>query len=123
MHCQTARYSEIKLVTCIKGKILDVAIDLRENSPTFLQWHSEILSEKNQNALMISEGFAHGFQSLSDNVEIIYCHNKGHHPDYELALNPVDPALNLQWPIEISEMSERDKNHQWITESFKGISF
>ena len=123
MHCQTAPHSEMKLVTCIKGKIWDVAIDLRESSPTFLQWHSEILSEENLNALLISEGFAHGFQSLSDDVEIIYCHNKAYRPDHELALNPVDPTLKLQWPIEISEMSERDKNHRWVAKNFKGIDF
>tara|TARA_B100000575_G_C22745963_1_gene445565 strand:- start:49 stop:609 length:561 start_codon:yes stop_codon:yes gene_type:complete len=123
MHCQTAPHSEMKLVTCIKGKVWDVAIDLRESSPTFLHWHGEILSEENQNALLISEGFAHGFQSLSDDVEIIYCHNKAYSPGHELALNPVDPILKLQWPIEISEMSERDKNHRWIAKTFKGISF
>lgn len=123
MHYQTAPHSEMKLVTCIKGKIWDVAIDLRENSPTFLQWHGEILSEGNLTALFISEGFAHGFQSLSDDVEIIYCHNKAYRPDHELALNPVDPTLKLQWPIEISEMSERDKNHRWVAKNFKGISF
>ena len=123
MHYQTAPHSEMKLVTCIKGKIWDVAIDLRENSPTFLQWHSEILSEENLKALLIPEGFAHGFQSLGDDVEIIYCHNKAYRSDNERALNPVDPTLKVQWPIEISEISERDKNQQWITKNFKGISF
>ena len=123
MHCQTTPYSEMKLVTCIKGKIWDVAIDLRESSPTFLEWHGETLSEDNLNALLIPEGFAHGFQSLSDDVEIVYCHNKAYRPEHELALNPVDPSLKLQWPIEISEISGRDKNRRWITKNFKGISF
>ena len=123
MHYQNAPHSEMKLVTCIKGKIWDVAIDLRESSPTFLEWHGEILSEDNLNALLIPEGFAHGFQSLSDDVEIIYCHNKVYCPEHELALNPIDRNLNLQWPIEITEMSERDKNHRSITKKFQGIRF
>lgn len=123
MHYQTKPHSEMKLVTCIKGKIWDVAIDLRESSTTFLQWHGEILSDDDSSALLIPEGFAHGFQSLSDDVEILYCHSKVYSPDHERALNPADPNLKLHWPIEISHMSERDKNSPWITKNFKGISF
>src|SRR6056297_3420228 len=72
MHFQYPPKAETKIVKCVKGKIFDVAVDLREGSPTFLKWHGEVLSEENMRMLYVPEGFAHGFQSLEDNVEIIY---------------------------------------------------
>ena len=75
LHFQREPYEEKKLVTCIKGKIWDVVVDIRPNSSTYLHWHSEELSENNMRALMIPEGFAHGYQTLSDDVEILYCHS------------------------------------------------
>ncbi|KKK62451.1 hypothetical protein LCGC14_3004180, partial [marine sediment metagenome] len=76
MHFQYPPKAEIKLVKCVVGKVFDVAIDLRKNSPTFLQWHSEILSSKNMKIIYIPEGFAHGFQTLEDNCEILYLHSE-----------------------------------------------
>ena len=114
LHFQKAPYEEKKLVTCIKGKIWDVAVDIRPNSPTYLQWHSEELSESNMRAFMIPEGFAHGYQTLSDNVEILYCHSNFYHESSEEGLNPNDPKLSINWPIEITNISSRDTNHPLI---------
>lgn len=120
-HYQTPPHSEMKLVSCVAGKILDFAIDIRKESDTFLQVHSEELSAENGKALLIPEGFAHGFQSLTDNVELVYCHSAAFTADAEAGLNPLDPKLNIFWPLEISDLSDRDKQHQLIGEQFEGI--
>lgn len=120
-HYQIPPHSEMKLVSCIAGKILDFAIDIRKGSDTFLQVYSEELSAENGKALLIPEGFAHGFQSLTDNVELLYCHSEAYMADAEAGLNPLDPSLNISWPLEICDLSERDKKHPLINEQFEGI--
>ena len=121
LHYQPPPHAEMKLVTCIRGEIWDVAIDLRAYSYTFLHWHAEILSAYNKRALLIPEGFAHGFQTLSDDVELLYCHNEAHNPDKEAALNAKDPSLAIAWPLEMTELSQKDAMHPLIDAKFKGI--
>lgn len=121
MHFQRGPFAETKLVSCIRGQVFDVAVDLREGSPTFLQWHAEILSAGNQRSLLIPEGFAHGFQTLTNNCELIYLHTAPYSKDYEDALNPLDNKLCVAWPLEITELSERDRSHPMIKDDFKGI--
>lgn len=122
LHFQYAPYAETKLVSCIKGEVYDVAVDLRKNSPTFLKWHAEILSADNNRSLLIPEGFAHGFQTLSENCELIYFHTEAYHPSAEGALNALDSTLKIKWPLPITELSERDRKHAMIDESFKGLA-
>lgn len=122
LHFQQAPHSEMKLVTCIRGKVWDVAIDLRVNSPTFLSWHAEILSAENNLALLIPEGFAHGFQTLTDDMELLYCHSVLYNPNAEAGLNVADPQLEITWPLPISEISERDVNFAMIDTTFEGVS-
>jgi len=122
LHFQSPPYAEIKLVSCIKGEVLDVAVDLRRDSPTFLQWHGEVLSATNRKSLLIPEGYAHGFQALSEDCELIYLHTCAYHPEAEGALNVVDPMLGIIWPLPISEISDRDRNHKLIEQSFQGIT-
>jgi dTDP-4-dehydrorhamnose 3,5-epimerase len=122
LHFQHPPYAEIKLVSCIKGEILDVAVDLRRDSPTFLQWHGEILSAANRKSLLIPEGYAHGFQALSEDCELIYLHTCVYHPDAEDALNVGDPRLGIVWALPVSEISDRDRNHKLIEQSFQGIT-
>lgn len=121
MHFQNPPHVEMKLVSCLRGKVFDVAVDLRRGSPTFLRWHGEILSSENGCALLIPEGFAHGFQTLSDDVELVYLHSAAYAPDAEAALNAEDPALGIAWPLPISEMSPRDRLHQKLPSDFSGI--
>lgn len=121
MHYQNIPHTEAKIISCVSGEIFDVVVDLRKNSPTFLKWHSEILTSYNQNSLFIPEGFAHGFQSLSDNCNLIYMHSNFYSPKSEAAINALDPKLAIPWPLEITEMSERDKTHPMVTSRFKGI--
>jgi dTDP-4-dehydrorhamnose 3,5-epimerase len=110
------------MVNCLKGEIFDVAIDVRRESPTFLKWHGEILSEANRKSLLIPEGYAHGFQTLTEDCELIYLHTSAFHPEAEGALNVSDPKLNISWPLSIGELSERDRNHPFIDEGFQGIA-
>ena len=121
LHYQKPPHAEIKLVSCLKGEVFDVAVDLRKNSPTFLHWHGEVLSESNQRSLLIPEGFAHGFQALTVNCELIYLHTEPYMKDAEAALNVRDSKLNITWPLKITEISERDSSHPMIKENFEGI--
>ena len=121
MHYQQSPYSEMKLVSCIRGELLDVAVDLRNNSDTYLQYHEEFLSSENGKALLIPEGFAHGFQSLTDNVELIYCHSMFYHQEAESGINPKDERLNIEWPLPITDISDRDNIHPPINQYFKGL--
>jgi dTDP-4-dehydrorhamnose 3,5-epimerase len=121
LHFQHAPHAEMKLVTCLKGQIWDVALDLRPASPRYLHWHAEILSAENGQALLIPEGCAHGFQALTPDVEILYCHSAAYAPAAEGAVNAFDPAFGIAWPLPASVMSERDKAHPMIDETFKGV--
>lgn len=121
MHYQKPPHAEMKLVSCLQGKIWDVAVDLRQSSPTFLHWHAEELSADNHRALLIPEGFAHGFQTLSDEVHLIYCHSKTYHPASEAGLNALDPRLGIDWPQEIVDRSQRDTEHALLDQTFEGL--
>jgi len=121
LHFQYAPHAEAKLVSCIKGQVYDVAVDLRKDSPTFLKWHAEVLSADNHRSLLIPEGFAHGFQTLTENCELIYLHTETYHPSAEGALNVLDSALKINWPLPIVELSERDRKHAMIDGKFQGL--
>lgn len=121
MHFQYPPHAEMKLVSCIRGEVWDVAVDLRVGSPTFLHWHAERLSVENGCALLITEGFAHGFQALTGDVELLYCHSEAYATAAEGGLNPTDPRLGIAWPLAITELSARDAGHLLITSDFEGI--
>ena len=110
MHFQRSPDDETKFVSCLRGAIFDVAVDLRPGSSTYLRWHGEILSEDNRRSLLIPAGFAHGFQTLTEDCELIYLHDKPHAPSAEDGLNPLDPKLAIEWPLPITQMSDRDRN-------------
>jgi len=111
----------MKIVSCLRGEIWDVAVDLRADSPTFLQWHAETLSAANGKSLLIPEGFAHGFQTLSNEVEMHYCHTAAYEPEAEGAIHPEDGSLAISWPLPITSMSDRDKSHPHLDNTFTGI--
>lgn len=121
LHFQHPPYAETKMVSCLKGEILDVAVDLRRDSPTFLHWHGEILSATNRKSLLIPEGFAHGFQALTEDCELIYLHTAFYHPEAEGALNVADPKLSIAWPLPIGDLSARDRSPAFIDENFHGV--
>ena len=121
MHYQRSPHAEIKLVTCLRGSIWDVAVDIRFGSPTFLQWHAEELSATNHRALLIPEGFAHGFQALSDDVELIYLHSAAYTKESEGGLNPKDAKLSIAWPLAITELSAKDAQRAALDQQFEGL--
>jgi dTDP-4-dehydrorhamnose 3,5-epimerase len=122
MHFQHPPHAEMKLVSCIRGEVWDVAVDVRAGSPTFLTWHAERLSAENGCALLIPEGFAHGFQSLSPDAEMLYFHSAFYAPDAEGGLNPRDPKLAIRWPLPVADLSMKDAQLPMLTEAFTGIA-
>lgn len=122
MHFQRPPHAEAKLVTCLRGRIWDVAVDLRASSPTFLKWHAEELSADNHCALLIPPGFAHGFQTLEDACELLYLHSAPYAPTSEAGLNATDKALAIRWPVPITVISSRDTQHPLLDSEFRGTT-
>jgi len=122
LHFQYPPYGEIKMVRCIAGSVFDVIVDIRNGSPTFLNWFGLELSAANKKMLYIPEGFAHGFQTLADNTELIYHHSSFYVPGHEGGLRYDDKKLNIKWPLPVTEISGRDQQHPDITEDFRGIN-
>lgn len=121
LHFQYPPHAEMKLVTCLRGEVWDVAVDVRAGSPTWLGWHAERLSAVNGRALLLPEGFAHGFQALTDEVELLYCHSAPYAAGSEGGLNARDPALGIAWPLAITELSARDGAHALVASGFEGV--
>lgn len=121
LHYQRPPHAEMKLVTCVRGEVFDVAVDLRHGSPTFLHWHAERLSADNGRALLIPPGFAHGFQALCDNAELLYCHSAPYVPGSEAGLHPLDARLAIAWPLPPAGLSPRDAGQRALTEEFEGV--
>lgn len=121
LHFQHPPYTEIKIVTCLHGEVFDVAVDLRADSPTFLRWHGEILSAENARSLCIPEGFAHGFQALTDDCELLYLNTAPHAPQAEGGVHPRDPRVGVEWSLPITKLSPRDKHHPLLRDDFTGI--
>lgn len=121
MHFQHPPHAEMKLVRCMRGRVWDVVVDLRAGSPTFLQWHAEELSPDSSRMLVIPEGCAHGFQVLEADSELLYLHTAFYTPESEGALRFDDPLLGITWPLQVVDLSERDKNHALLTNDFAGL--
>lgn len=122
LHFQYPPHAEAKIVSCLKGEIFDVAVDLRKGSPTFMICHVEILSAANRKSLLIPEGFAHGFQALTGDCELLYLHTASYAPNAEGGLNVRDPRLTIAWPLAITDLSERDGMHPMLSADFEGLA-
>ncbi len=120
MHFQKSPHAETKFVSCLWGEVFDVAVDVRADSPTFLQWHAELLSADNHKTLVIPEGFAHGFQTLSDDCELLYFHTAVYQPAAEAGLHAEDPRLGIRWPLPVSGLSLKDAAHPFVSSDFSG---
>lgn len=111
MHYQESPYEETKLVRCIKGKIFDVIIDLRKSSTTFMKWIGVELSDKNYKMLYIPEGFAHGFQTLEDNTEVLYQISQYYMPEYLRGIRWDNKEVNITWPLKPTVISKKDNSY------------
>jgi len=121
MHYQYAPHAEMKMVRCIKGKVWDVVVDLRQNSSTFLHWHAVELSPDNAEMMVIPEGCAHGFQVLEADSELLYLHTAAYAPSAEAGLRYDDPRLAIDWPLEVADISERDRVHPLLKDDYCGV--
>jgi dTDP-4-dehydrorhamnose 3,5-epimerase len=120
MHFQSPPHGEAKLVSCPVGRAFDVAVDLRRGSPTFLRWAAVELDEAT--SFYIPPGCAHGFQTLTDEVHLIYQHSEYYEPASEGGLRFDDPALAIAWPLPAGTVSARDRSFSPVGEAFEGLA-
>jgi dTDP-4-dehydrorhamnose 3,5-epimerase len=114
MHFQFSPHEEVKLVRCTRGAVFDVAVDFREDSPTYLQWYGAELSDSNRHMLYIPRGFAHGYQTLSADAELFYQVSEFYSPGFEGGLRWNDPDIGIEWPIsEVESVIISDKDSKW----------
>jgi dTDP-4-dehydrorhamnose 3,5-epimerase len=118
IHWQMGEFAEYRQVTCLVGKVFDVAVDIRPESPTFLQWQGVELEGLDGRSVLIPPGYGHAFQALTDNCMVHYIHSSTYEPAHEAGLNALDTALGISWPLEPTVMSERDKNLPMVAELF-----
>ena len=111
MHFQRAPHAEDKLIRCLRGAIVDIILDLRPDSPTYKQWEAFELNDENKRQLLVPKGFAHGFQTVSDHVEVTYLVSSRYNGTAEGGVRWNDPAFGITWPLAPTEMSDKDK--QW----------
>jgi dTDP-4-dehydrorhamnose 3,5-epimerase len=111
MHYQAKPHAEVKLVRCTAGAIYDVIIDLRPESPTFMQWFAAELSEENHQMIYVPEGFAHGYQTIEPQTEIFYQVSVFYHPASERGVRWHDPAFGIEWPLSASVVSKKDESY------------
>jgi dTDP-4-dehydrorhamnose 3,5-epimerase len=122
LHFQYPPKAEAKWVRCLKGRVFDVAVDLRRGSPTFLAWHAVELDAGRMSAILIPEGCAHGFQVLEADSELLYLHSESYSPTHEGGMRFDDPRLAIRWPLPVADLSDRDRYHPLIDASFQGIA-
>ena len=122
LHLQHSPHAEQKMVRCLKGRVWDVAVDLRAGSDTFLKWHAQELSSQEFTMMFIPEGFAHGFQVLEEGSEMLYFHTANYAPAAQGGVRPDDPLLNINWPLPIVNLTATDKSHALLTADFTGIA-
>lgn len=121
LHFQYPPAAEAKLIRCLRGKIFDVAVDLRADSATRFRWYSVELTEDNNLGIFIPEGFAHGFQALCDDVQLLYMHTQVWHPHLEGSIRYNDPTLSIDWPLAVARISEKDSIASLLDSDFAGI--
>ena len=121
LHYQQAGFAEAKLITCVRGSIWDVAVDLRPESPTFLQWHGEYLNAEEGNSFLIPGGFAHGFQTLTDDAQVLYFSDADYAPAHEAGISATDPRLNIAWPLPVKNLSAKDATHPLLDAGYAGV--
>lgn len=116
LHLQAAPHSEAKLVRCLRGRVWDLAVDLRIDSTTYGQWHALELSPEQGNALVIPEGCAHGFQVLEPSSELLYLHSGAWEPEAETGVRWDDPKLAIAWPLPVTDLSDRDRDLPFLAD-------
>lgn len=122
MHFQYAPHTETKMLRCVAGAVLDVIVDLRKGSSTFLHWFGVELSATNKKSMYLPQGFAHGFQALEDNCELVYQHSAYYNPSVESGIRFDDPRIDIKWPLPIEMVSDLDKSRTFLEQNFEGLT-
>jgi dTDP-4-dehydrorhamnose 3,5-epimerase len=122
LHYQNPPFAEHKLITCVAGRVLDVAVDIRRGSATFLRSFATELSAENGRSLLVPHGFAHGFQALTADAHLVYAVSAPYSAEAEAALHCLDPALGIEWPLPVVNLSPRDSGHAFIDSDFVGVA-
>ena len=122
LHFQYPPLAEMKFIQCSKGKVWDVVVDLRKNSPDFLSWHAEELTALDGRILVVPEGFAHGFQVLEPYSELLYFHTAPYNPLFQGGVRFDDGSLKISWPLEVTDISESDMSWESLGLNFEGVS-
>lgn len=117
LHCQTEPMAQAKLLTCLKGEILDIAVDIRKGSPTYMEWVGVKLTEENKNMFYIPAGCLHGFVTLTDNVEVMYKVNNFYSPENDRSVRFDDPDLGVEWGVNNPILSQKDMNAPLLKDS------
>lgn len=123
LHCQTEPKAQAKLVSCTRGAILDVAVDIRRGSPTFMKWISVELTAENKKMLFIPKGCLHGFVALTDNVELSYKVDDFYSPENDRSIRFDDPEIGVEWGVDAPVLSEKDKNAPLLADSDVKFNF
>ena len=123
LHCQTDPKAQSKLITCLKGAILDVAVDIRKGSPTYMKWVAVELNEENKKMLFIPKGCLHGFLTLTDNVEVSYKVDETYSPENDRSICFCDSEIGVKWGVENPILSEKDKNAPLLKDSDVSFDF
>ena len=110
LHLQKAPMQEAKLIRCFRGSVWDVIVDMREESKSFCKWVAVELNEKNRSMIYVPPGFAHGFQTLEPDTELVYFHSNFYSPENETGIPHNDPVLNIPWRLPVVGLSTRDAN-------------
>lgn len=121
LHLQVPPVAEVKLVSCVQGRVFDVAVDLRPTSATFGSWVGYELSADVGDALLLPAGCAHGIQTLVDDCAVVYVHSAAYAPEREAGLHPLDPGLAIEWPLPPSGLSDRDAGESRTVGDFRGV--
>jgi dTDP-4-dehydrorhamnose 3,5-epimerase len=121
MHFQKPPKAEAKYIKCIKGAVYDVIVDIRKDSSTFLKWHGETLTSDNMRMIYVPKGFAHGYQILEPNSEVLYFTTEFYSLEYEDGFRYDDPLVQIKWPLAVTELSIRDKTHPFLPNDFQGV--
>jgi dTDP-4-dehydrorhamnose 3,5-epimerase len=121
LHYQVAPMAETKVVRCVRGRVWDVMVDLRKNSPSFLKWQGIELSEHEDTMVYVPAGFAHGIQALENESQIVYASSVPYSPQYEKGIRFSDPLIAVQWPILPQGLSDKDSNLPLLEKNFSGV--
>lgn len=122
-HFQSGKYSEQKIIRCIRGKLVNIVIDLRKKSKTFCKHTKIVLDSKKRNMSIVPKGFANSIQTLEDNTEMLYFSSNPYNPKYEKGILWNDPYFKINWPLKPTEISKKDKNHKLFELDSKNLTF